>query len=77
MFRSHVRNENEFQISGRRGSALNIEKLSFKIPTNPNSPGNHETLHGVMTRHQHAVVKIVQFGTNFAINFSQTCVSLK
>ena len=35
MLRSHVRNGNEIQTSGRRGSAGNIEKLGFKILVNP------------------------------------------
>jgi hypothetical protein len=35
MFRSHARNGNEFQTSGHRGSARNIEKLGLKIPVNP------------------------------------------
>ena len=33
--RSHARNENELQTSGRRGSAGKIEKLGFLNPVNP------------------------------------------
>ena len=33
--RSHARNGNEIQTSGRRGSAGKIEKVGFLIPVNP------------------------------------------
>ena len=35
MLRSHARNGNQFQTSGRRGSAGKIEKFGFLIPVNP------------------------------------------
>ena len=35
IYRSHARNGNEIQTSGRRGSAGKIEKLGFLIPVNP------------------------------------------
>ena len=52
---SHARDGGEIQTSGRRGSAGKIEKLGFLIPEIQNTPENHETWHGVMTWHQHAV----------------------
>ena len=55
--RSHAKNENKIQTSGHRGSAVNIEKIGFKILVNPNTPENHETWHGVMSWYYHAVVK--------------------
>ena len=35
IYRSHARNGNEIQTSGRRGSVEMIEKLGFLIPVNP------------------------------------------
>ena len=58
MFRSYARNGNELQTPRRLGSIVNIENHGFQIPVKiQNSPENHETWHGVMTWHQHAVVK--------------------
>ena len=52
---SHARDWSEIQTSRRRGSAEKIEELGFLIPVIL-TPENHETWHGVMTWHQHAVV---------------------
>ena len=54
--RSHARNGNEIQTSGRRGSAGKIGKLGLLIYVNPKHAWNHETWHGVMTWHQHGAV---------------------
>ena len=76
--RSHARNGNEIQTSGRRGSAVKIEKLGFLIPVNPKHPENHETWHRAMTWHQNdAVIFFCRIGTSFGERLSKTGASLK
>ena len=57
--RSHARNGNEIQTSGRRGSAGKIEKLGYLIHVNQKQREIHETWHGVMTWHLHVVVNFL------------------
>ena len=55
-----------------------LRNLVFKFLEIQNSPENHETWHGVISWHQHAVVKkLAAFGQIFGISFLQTEASLK
>ena len=76
--RSHARNGNEIQTSGRHGLAGNIEKLSFSIPVNPKHAWKSWNLAWC---HVIALTccgkKIGRIGTSFGISFLQTGASLK
>ena len=55
-----------------------LRNLVFKFLEIQNSPENHETWHGVISWHQHVVVKkLVAFGQVFGISFLQTGASLE
>ena len=55
-----------------------LRNLVFKFLKIQNSLENHETWHGVISWHQHVVVKkLSAFGQVFGISFLQTQASLK
>ena len=55
-----------------------LRNLVFKFLEIQNSPENHETWLGVISWHQHAVVKkLAAFGKVFGISFLQTGASVK
>ena len=56
IYRSHARNGNEIQTSGRRGSAGKIEKLGLLIDVNPKHAWKSWNLAYVMTWHQQAAI---------------------
>ena len=78
IYRSHARNENKIQTSGRRGSVGNINKLGFLIPVNPKHAWKSWNLAWC---HVIALTccakKMGRFGTRFCISFLQTGASLK
>ena len=75
--RSHARNGNEIQTSGRRGSAGKIEKLGFLIPVNPKHAWKSWNLAWC---HDMAPTCCGNFfgriGTSFGVSFLQTGASL-
>ena len=76
--RSHARNGNEIQTSGRHGLAENIEKLGFLIPVNPKHAWKSWNLTWC---HDMAPTccgkKFGRIGTSFGISFLQTGASLE
>ena len=62
-------------VVARPGTLRNLVIKFWEIQ---NSPENHETWHGVISWHQHVVVKkIGRIWTSFGISFLQTGASLK
>ena len=60
------------------GVVARPRKLVFKFLEIQNSPENHETWHGVISWHQHVVVKkLAAFGQVFCISFLQIGASLE
>ena len=78
IYRSHARNGNEIQISGRRGSARKIEKLGLLIPVNPKHAWKSWNLAWC---HDMTPTCCGNFfgwiGTSFGVSFLQTGASLK
>ena len=76
--RSHARNGNEIQTSGRPGSARKIEKLGFLIHVNPEHAWKSWNMAWYHDMAPTCCGKCFgQFGTSFGISFLQTGASLK
>ena len=68
----------KFKHLGMVARSGTLRNLVFKFLEIQNSPKNHETWHGVISWHQHVVVKkLAAFGQVFGISFLQTRASLE
>jgi hypothetical protein len=47
----------KFKYLGVVARLITLRNLDFQIPVSSNSPENHETWNGVISWHQHAVIK--------------------